>query len=178
MKLSSARLTACIGALAVLLAGCGSEVPGQPSTSRTSSSSVQIPSKSNDPSSSSQSLGSVDPCSLLTESEAGSLGLDVSGKKDDITPVRDCRWKEPGKQVNVAIRTKGGLSSISENDGETVDTKISGRQAVKQEGNVGCFYFLGVTASSRVDVLGMKEAHPDCELAMKAAKIIAPKLPK
>jgi hypothetical protein len=129
------------------------------------------------------SLAEMKPCSLLTQSQVAKLGVEASPKPEKVGTAVTCTWHTHQRMLTVAIRTNATLADVRANGGTKSVTTVAGRQAVKQQDNLGCLFALGVGSSGRVDVNGFKRSDAgdlvgDCDLAKQAATLIAPELPK
>ncbi|WP_161784444.1 DUF3558 family protein [Actinokineospora spheciospongiae] len=169
-------------------AGCGVArtsgsaipVPGPVSTdgsgtaTGTPSTTVSAPEKSD-------SLADADPCDLLTSADKAVLGITKSEESEKVGTERVCRHLTADGAVSPGIRTNVGLAGIVV-DGPISDLSIGSHQARQMRTLAGrCFVFLGVSASSRVDVLGSElrgDQDAACDLALRAAKLIEPNLPE
>ncbi len=92
---------------------------------------------------------------------------------------KSCEFSPNGKNLIVGTRTNAGLAGVQPGGGEIKDITIGSHQA-KQLLLAGgsCGVYLGVTSSSRVDVVLNAGASTDpCPLALKIAELIEPKLP-
>ncbi|TCO65639.1 uncharacterized protein DUF3558 [Actinocrispum wychmicini] len=98
-------------------------------------------------------MATVNACSLLSTSEATSLGLPGAGYKMNAGAKSGCEWDGSSFIVIVGIFTTAGLADVKVNGGTVSDTQI-GRYPAKQlkEVSGGCMYSLGVTDKSRVDI--------------------------
>ena len=183
------RLTALASATAVLLTltACSSNTGGFATSSTTSSTTA---SDSNGGSSASTStassggkIGSADQlantqaCSLLTTSEATSLGLSSTGTTNNAGAKSGCEWDGSDLTAGVLIRTDVGLAGVVPN-GTLTSTTVGSHQAKKLVNAPSCMYIIGITDSMRVDVQAVPSSSGDgCQQALALAQIIEPKLP-
>jgi hypothetical protein len=131
-------------------------------------------------------LAAIDPCTLLTQAQLDQYGL---SKRDSgsLAGARQCTWGrmvdangKGGYAVGPAIWDHQGLKDIN-TDGQIVTDGLSvgkhpARQAKQANGNA-CFVAIGVTESSRVDVVVAGSPDEACGLANQFAKLIEPQLP-
>jgi hypothetical protein len=168
-------------AIAVLVAStaCSGATPGQakPAAGATAAG----PASSSAPSSSSgasSSLKDVDPCTLLTKSEAQQVGATGEPKPEKIGSAQTCGWKPDNAIFSVVIRTNVGLTGVQP-AGQVTDIAIGQHQVKKFMGAAGsCIVATGITSSSRVDVVlhGPSKVDP-CPQALQVAQLVEPKLP-
>jgi hypothetical protein len=100
--------------------------------------------------------------------------------------ARDCKWRLDGSTVDdsytftIGILDELGLKDVPADAGDTPVPTVGTHQAVK--GNAGdpgaCIVIMGVTDSSRVEAQAVGAPGPKpCELALKLAQLVEPKLP-
>ncbi|MGH3620167.1 MAG: DUF3558 domain-containing protein [Sciscionella sp.] len=171
--------------VAILLVSCSNQTPGAgssaPLTSVSSSSAANEPDSTDGagPTSSAHgSLASVDPCSLLTEAQQGQLGITTGGTPSDVGTARGCQWNTSASTLSLDVRNNAGLSQVPADGGAVTETTVGGHRAKKRDSAGACFIFLGVTASSRVDVSGIGNTGPNCSIAQQAAQLIERNLPR
>ena len=180
--------TAAIAISVFLLAGCGAAqttgtaVPASgPVSSDVSRTTAGTPSATTSPSERGDTLADVNPCDLLGSADVAALGITKSGKTEKVGTERVCRYETADGAVSPGIRTNVGLAGVVV-DGPISDLSIGSHQARQMRSSTGgCFVFLGVSASSRVDVLGSElrgDQDAACDLALRAAKLIEPNLPE
>jgi hypothetical protein len=131
-----------------------------------------------------QSLDVIDPCALLTADEVHQFGAN-QGIPKTLGGARTCKWSTPdGNGVfGTGLRNSQGLKDIVVGNGTLSDLRIGNRagKALKEDGGAGtCMIVIGITESSRVDVQGLYKADTAraCDLAMRVATLIEPRLPK
>jgi hypothetical protein len=123
-------------------------------------------------------LANTQACSLLTASEATSLGLPSTGDTNDSGAKSGCEWDGDELTAGVLIRTDVGLSGVVPNGGTAVDTTVGSHQAKKlDQGSGGCLIAIGITESIRVDVQADLLSGDGCQSSLKIAQIVEPKLP-
>lgn len=169
-----------ITAMVVVVSGCSGSEPGMPSPAGHTSSDKD-PSSSGNATGTSTSdtatLDALDPCSLLNAGNRDDLGITTTGEKKKVGTARVCEWETSGGSLLIALRSNGGLDVVNDAGGTSTNTTVGNHDAKRKSGTALCYFFIGVTEHSRVDVQGVKDARPDCDLAKKAAEIIEPKLP-
>ncbi|MGQ0840661.1 DUF3558 family protein [Actinokineospora sp.] len=180
-----AAITATVVMISVGLAACGdTAAPGTPvpvTTTTGSNSETATSTAASSTSAKSESLADTNPCDLLTNTDKATLGVTKVSGPERFGTGRICRLRTPEGGVDPGIRTDVGLAGIVV-DGAISDVTIGSHQAKQMRTTTGgCFVFIGVTASSRVDVLGSdRQGDQDeaCDLALRAAKLIEPNLPE
>lgn len=174
-------------ALAILatlaLSGCATSTPGAASTTSRTTRPSTTPSSTT----AAGPLANVDPCSLLDPAviSQNQLHPDKSG----IGPgTRYCRWDTGttanGIEYNIAINVydHAGLDQLS-----TIGFTVSNYPVGKHSGRVSkdtvggtCAVSIGVTTTSRVDVVGVDGAGDEtraCGVATAVAPSVEQKLP-
>jgi hypothetical protein len=120
-------------------------------------------------------MASIDPCSLLSTSQASGLGLETPGTEDTTGTARDCEYNGSAFGATVGVRTDGGLSALS---GATSLTIGSHQAGLQDHGAAGCFIAIGVTSSSRAEVVTTSNSDASsCTDAKNVAQLIEPNLP-
>ncbi|PSL58510.1 uncharacterized protein DUF3558 [Saccharothrix carnea] len=127
-------------------------------------------------------LDGTDPCTLLTKAEAEQVTGAQTAEPvvEQLGTARVCNFSPQTARLGVGIRTTAGLAEVQSN-GSLVEEFQIGRHQVKQSvGATGsCGIFIGVTESSRVDVV-LNSGSPDvdpCPAALKVAELVEPRLP-
>ncbi len=127
-------------------------------------------------------LDGADPCALLTKGEAEEItGAQAADPVvEQLGSARVCNFSPRTARLGVGIRTTTGLDQVQSN-GNVVQELVIGRHQAKQAlGATGsCGIFIGVTESSRVDVV-LNSGSPDedpCPAAMRVAELVEPRLP-
>lgn len=184
-------LSAAVVALG--LAGCnssegGNALPGDSSGAPTS----EAPTSASSPSSSSSAgtdSGSVaiDPCSLVSSSDLAPVG-DFAGatpKPGKLVGLRYCDWQILDVSLRIGVRDKQGVDDAKDAGGGIQHDEADGRKVARIPIPSGgaCIVAVEITDSSRADIQGLKKggtegADASCELAVKVAQIVEPKLPK
>ncbi|QQQ75533.1 DUF3558 domain-containing protein [Saccharothrix sp. 6-C] len=127
-------------------------------------------------------LDGLDPCTLLTKAEAeqvtGAQGADPV--VEQLGSARVCNFSPAAGRLGVGVRTTSGLAAVQSNGNVVQDLVVGRHQAKQAVGATGsCGIFLGVTESSRVDVVlgaGSPDEDP-CPAAMRVAELVEPRLP-
>jgi hypothetical protein len=158
--------------------GTGTAVPPSPAGSSSASS----------PSSTASASGtaSLQPCNLLTSTEVSENELSGQGTTND-GGVRGCDWANKtadgglGYAMEVAIRDSQGLADITTSGNTITNDPVGSHQGKQVQDSVAgaCFVAIGVTAKSRIDVLGSASngnMSESCTIANKYAKIVEAKL--
>ncbi|MEV7549122.1 DUF3558 family protein [Amycolatopsis sp. NPDC089917] len=173
------KLAALPVALAVTVAGCSQEKPGNATPEST-------PSK---PSSQSQSTGPVDvfgglkACDLLepTTTPKGFDPPEVETYESD----NGCATEKSGfASVSIYLVSKAGIDQLSAGQGTKVPTKVGDREAVEIPGDSGtqaCTVAIAVTPTSRMTAstsLNRGTNEEACVLARELATAAEPKLPR
>ncbi|MEO6083349.1 MAG: DUF3558 domain-containing protein [Umezawaea sp.] len=170
----------------VALTACNGPTTGEARPAQ-DTSSASLPAGTAPPSTSSPtstkagtSLEDIQPCSLLTKSEAEQV---TGAQREEPAPEkvgssRTCGFSPKGKSFTVGIRTNAGLSGVQA-PGEVTDRTIGRHQAKKFVASGGsCIVAIGVTASSRVDIsLNAGGVEDPCPLAERIAELVEPRLP-
>ncbi|MGW4110227.1 DUF3558 domain-containing protein [Actinosynnema sp. NPDC004786] len=127
-------------------------------------------------------LDGLDPCTLLTKAEAEEITGAQTAEPvvEQLGSARVCNFSPRTARLGVGVRTTAGLAQVQSN-GNVVQEVMVGRHQAKQAiGATGsCGVFIGVTESSRVDVV-LNSGSPDedpCPAAMKVAELVEPRLP-
>jgi hypothetical protein len=119
-------------------------------------------------------LADIDPCALLSASDASSLGLNSPGTPDTVGSSKACDWTATSYALIVNL-TAASISSLP----NSTPTQIGSHQAVQQQNSGdGCTVALAVTSSSRVEVNATStDTAQQCSEALNAAKLVEPHLP-
>ncbi|WP_367135643.1 DUF3558 domain-containing protein [Saccharothrix sp. HUAS TT1] len=127
-------------------------------------------------------LDGADPCALLTKAEAEQVtgAQTAEPAVEQLGAAKVCNFSPEKARLGVGIRTSTGLDAVQSN-GNPVDEITIGRHRAKQAvGATGsCGIFIGVTDSSRVDVV-LNSGSPDedpCPAALRVAELVEPRLP-
>ena len=127
-------------------------------------------------------LDGADPCTLLTKAEAEQVtGVQKADPVvEQIGAARVCNFSPQQALLGVGIRTTSGLDQVQSNGNVVQDIMVGRHQAKQAVGATGsCGIFIGVTESSRVDVV-LNSGSPDddpCPAAMRVAELVEPRLP-
>ncbi|GAB2983095.1 DUF3558 domain-containing protein [Saccharothrix stipae] len=127
-------------------------------------------------------LDGADPCGLLTKGEAEQVtGAQTADPVvEQLGSARVCNFAPQKARLGVGIRTTAGLDQVQSNGNVVQDLVIGRHQAKQAIGATGsCGIFIGVTESSRVDVV-LNSGSPDedpCPAAMRVAELVEPRLP-
>lgn len=176
---------AVLAVAAFALTGCTQPSPGSPAPGSSSSggqyTSASSPSGSaTTRSAAGGSLQSVDPCTWLTSGELAQLGL-PAGKKQSIGGSRGCGWPAApdGYALQIAIWDTQGIKEIATQGGRLSNQPVGKHDGKRLEepasATGGCMITVGVTSSSRVDVV-VTEVDLDTAKACGVATQIATKI--
>jgi hypothetical protein len=185
----TALIVTFAAALAVGLAGCSSETPGNATPTETADggSTPSFPDgtptgeETTAPSDGDSGTADLEPCDLLTAEELTALGLPSEPfEEGELGPARRCQWQASGGNgLDVAVMDDLGIDEVqSENTPRPLT--IGSHDAAEYDGVLGtCVVAMAVTDSSRVDVLGTAggDMNKACDVANQAAKLVEPKLP-
>ncbi|GLY52615.1 DUF3558 family protein [Lentzea sp. NBRC 102530] len=174
-------LTALAAGALVFVAACGGTTSGtaRPAAEPTETGSSATSAPTTASSAAGVALSGVDPCSLVATKEAGDLGA-VNPKRQTVGTADTCQWRIGDTGFSIAVRTNLGLEEVQASGGQITEIKVGDRPAKQVSGRSsgGCMVTLGVTSSSRVDVLSIPVAGGDgCPLALQVAGMVEPKLP-
>lgn len=153
------------------VAGCNAGAPGNPVSVPVTPSSVHPSTTLSE---------SIDPCTLLTSSDAQAFGL-VSNGRDTTGGARSCSWHKTGQYtIGTGVFDHIGLAQLSKAGRTITDHPVGihdGRQVFSQEG--GCGVYLQITSHSVTDVVVVdaQDAQQECALADDFARLVEPKLP-
>jgi hypothetical protein len=181
-------LVTTIATLAVGLVGCSSESLGD-ARAQDDGTDIQIPAEDGGgattaPTEAAEAetdarAGSLDPCELLSADDQSALSLGP-GQEEALGGARTCLWQAPGSHtVGTQIWDNLSIDEVQSNTEPQTKT-VASRRAMQYTGNLGvCAIALELTDSSRVDVTGVAGGDMDkaCEVANRAAELVAPKLP-
>lgn len=189
MRYSVRRAIPVIFAAAAIwgAAGCSQDEPGTPIPTGNPTSAPQA-SSSATPSAAAADVDSVQPCSLLTKSEAAQFGKFEAPEKKTLGTARVCDWLPVRTDASTdlpsfgfAVRDNVGVDGINDagNGIQTGHVSGSGRDYALTSSVDSCTIALAVGDGARVDVnvTGVEEQQA-CDLASKLVDIVDPKLPK
>lgn len=134
------------------------------------------------------SLSSLQPCSLISSSEAANLHLSAQGP-DNSASAPSCDWQKPvdtngqnGYSVGATIWASQGLGDVNTSGYSVTSVQLGGHQgkqlaATAAAGN--CLVAIGVSDSSRVDITvnAGTDTNQACQVANQVAQAVAPELP-
>lgn len=188
----SVLLTSVLAVAVAALVACSNETPGQPSGSVTptggtasSDGPFSTPNVPGSPSASTGSSGSsrlenVAACSLLTASDATSLGAEPTAKETNRTNSRDCEYKKSGSfTIGVTVYEKLGIKDVTDR-GSVKPITVGKHEAVQGVSPGGlCAIAIKVTESSRVDATASAngDEQRSCDLVLPLAEAVEKKLP-
>jgi hypothetical protein len=121
------------------------------------------------------SLAGLEPCTLITATEAGRSGLDA-GTSNKIGGFPGCRWRASGKYLlDVSALDGRGLKDVVATGGvDTTVGKHKAKQTPNAAGSGSCAVVIGVSDSARVDVLiaPIGSAGDTCQVALQYAQLV------
>jgi uncharacterized protein DUF3558 len=177
-------LVPVVAALALALAGCSQETPGD-ATAGGSTGKLTLPGgNTEEPTETSTAEGGdsgtadLQPCDLLTSAEQAQFQLGP-GAEDEVGPARTCQWQSSGQTVTIGVIDALGLDQV-QSSGPKTPMKVGSHDAVQYTGGVAsCAVAIAVTDTSRVDVAGAAggDEAKACSVAKQAAALVEPKLP-
>jgi hypothetical protein len=174
---------------ALALAGCSQETAGSAAPGGDTGEKTGVPTipggettgEPTEPSEPGGDSGTADlqPCDMLGSAEQSQLNV-TGGTEDDVGPERLCQWTASGSYtVSVGIADELGLDDV-QSSGQKTPMKVGSHDAVQFTGGVNsCAVALGVTDTSRVDVISTANGDEakSCTVAKQAAALVEPKLP-
>jgi hypothetical protein len=138
------------------LSACSSQNPGNPVASNTTSAAPTSGGSTSD----GTSLASVDPCSLLTQTQLQNNGL-MAGQTVTAAGGRACRWVRPddgssidGYNIQVVIYNQSGLDQLVTTGGQVSNYPVDKYQGKLFQDNSlnNCVVSVGTSNTSRVDI--------------------------
>lgn len=184
-------ITATLVALVTMAAAsCTTTTKGDPAASAGSTRTTDAPTSgasgaTNPPGA--DPLATVDPCSLLSPETVSKNGL-TQGQPEPEPDARTCSWDKKadansaGYGVSIGIYDHVGLNQINTSDVTISNHPLGHHQGrlVKFNALGTCHVALGVTGTSRVDVLGISgrgDIDEACAVAISVAPSVESKLP-
>ena len=177
-----------VAVAALALAGCSQETPGNAEPGGDTGENTGAPTipggettESTESSAPGGDSGTADlqPCDMLTGADQAQLQIS-GGAEDEVGPERLCQWTASGSHtVSVGIADELGLDDV-QSSGAKTPMKVGSHDAVQFTGGVSsCAVALGVTDTSRVDVISAANGDEAkaCTIAKQAAALVEPKLP-
>lgn len=165
------------------MSACGTVDQGRPipeasTTSTTSTTTVPPTSKA----ASGPDLTALNPCTLVTDSELGQLGLDGEPRTDTKPDGPTCGWVETGLVLIVAVHPTKGLRDFNTRNATRVEERTIGGHSgrvVERPGGF-CDVDIAVTEESSVvlSVTMLDEPSAACPTAERAAAFVEPRVPQ
>lgn len=162
------------------LSACSSQNPGNAQATGSTSSASQPTSSTT---SGGTSLASVDPCSLITQTQVTNNGLQP-GQTVNAPGGRACRWHRPddsttvvdGYNIQVVIYDHAGIDQFNTSGGTVSDYSVGKYQGklFQWDANNSCFISVPTSSSSRVDISVV--AGLGIDQGCKLVKQVAPKV--
>lgn len=173
-----------IAVAAIGLSACSAQNSGNPIAGGTTTSSTTT--SSSDPASANP-LASVDPCSLITQTDETNSQLHP-GYKIIAPGGRGCRWDRPddganldGYAVQIVIYDTAGIAQLNTQGGTVSDTSLSKYtgKLFQDTPTSYCDISLATTSSSRIDIAvnssqGMTKS---CSLVQEVAPVVVSHFP-
>lgn len=176
-------------AIAAILASCSNsesgtpEASGGPSNPASSSAATSTPT---DEGAGTTPLSGLDPCSLLSTSDAAQFGPVEEPKREQIGTADTCAWSPDRSDgsiargtVSIGTRENAGVQDVADKGMGVQRTEENGRDYARSPNVNGCTIAIGVTDSARVDVV-VSGADPGkaCEMANTITELVEPKVPQ
>lgn len=177
-------------AIAAVVTSCSNSESGTPEagsvpSSPAASSEAASPSRDGE-AGSGTSVSELDPCSLLSKADVTQFGPVNEPQRKQIGTADTCSW-EPDRSkmsgergtVGVNLRDNAGVQDMNDKGMGVQHTTENGRNYGRSPSPNGCTIAIGVTDSSRVDVL-VSGADPAkaCKMANTLVEIVEPKVPQ
>lgn len=172
-----------IAVAAIGLSACSSQSPGN----AVADSSTPAPTTSGSQSAGTDPLASVDPCSLITQSDESSSQLQP-GESIPAAGGRGCRWNRPddgaqldGYAVQIVIYNSTGVGQLNTAGGTVLDYSVD-----KYHGKLFqdtptsyCIVSLPTTSTSRIDmsVNSAQGMDKSCSLVKEVAPVVVSHFP-
>ncbi len=194
--IAAVRRLVIVGSFLVVIGGvvgCSETDPGVPrgtpvetsTTNGSPSTTRPAPSSTKSTTATQSALDDVEPCELISASDAKNLGITTAPREESTGGSRSCRWRvQKGSiadsyEISVALYSRVGMKDIDA-DGEIVPLKVGshdGAQSIRG-GGAGCAVTIGIGDSSRADVLLVGgDGAKLCAPALDVAKLVEPELP-
>jgi hypothetical protein len=160
------------------LVACGNSTGGTPTPATAS------PPTSGNADGSGVSTAAVQPCDLISASDATELQLTKGGPLSE-GAARACTWSKPvdtngqnGYTVEIGVRDNQSVSTFDSGGFTVTQDNIGRHQGIQAVGGGGCFVVIGVGTSSRVDVfVSTTDSTAAIQFANQVAKVVEPHLP-
>lgn len=192
MRVSVRVVSSVVAAVAMGLAGCAEETPGNATPGNESGADrPTIPTDGPDPSEETSTeppaggspLADLEPCDLVSADQAAELGIS-GGEADQFGEARVCVWRYEGASISDSFTVQldffeeRSVDDVVGSDIKPVPTVGSHRAVRYVDTAGGCAVAINTGPSSRVDtrVVGGEE-QKGCQLAMQLATLVEPGLP-
>lgn len=181
-----------LGIFAAVLTGCSSSEDGEAAPtsdgSTGSAAASASPSSANPNESGAATLAELDPCSLLSSEDLKQYGTFPPGEPENVGSLRGCNFdkntddpiSDPNRVITVGIRDQQGLDDAVNRGNGVERSEADGRQYARIPSSGPCTIAIGVSATSRVDVMvvATEGTEKSCEIADEVAAVVEPKLPQ
>lgn len=172
-----------VGVGALALAGCSSSTGGDATFATTTTAPTSTASQI------AQQLQSLDPCSVLSFSDANKLHLVKKGRDDNASAnSRGCGWDTDANVVGATNEWGFTFSILLDNSATDVNTQgvtvkqvsTNGRSGLQLDGHDGtCVVTMAITNTSAAMVTTSSTNQSQaCSYATDVAALVEPKLPK
>ncbi|WP_253863239.1 DUF3558 domain-containing protein [Prauserella halophila] len=175
---------------AVAVTACSNSESGTPEVDAgpngsARSSTMTVPSADDEPGAG-ISLSELDPCSLLSQADVTQFGPVKEPQQKQIGTADTCSWEPDRSEISgergtlgVNIRDNAGVQNMNDKGMGVEHTTENGRDYGRSPSPNGCTIAIGVTDTSRVDVL-VSGADPNkaCKMANTLVEVVEPKVPQ
>ncbi|KID28287.1 Protein of unknown function (DUF3558) [Prauserella sp. Am3] len=190
MRPTRAALLPFVAVAVMTVAACSDSEGGTPEaegapSSHAASSETAAPS-SEDGAGMGTPLSGLDPCSLLGQADVTQFGPVDPPERKKIGTADTCSWTPDRSEVSgergtigVGFRENAGVQDMNDKGMGVQHTTENGRDYGRSPSPNGCTIAIGVTDTSRVDVV-VSGADPDkaCEMANTLVEVVEPKVPQ
>jgi hypothetical protein len=181
-------LSLVTAAAVIGLSACSSQSPGSAvGDSSTSSAPTTTAGSTSGSGGGGSPLASVDPCTLIAQSEVANNGLQP-GQTVQAPGGRECRWERPddgatidGYLIQIAIYDTAGIDKLNTAGGTVTDYTVGKYQGKLFQDTPlnACIISLPTSNTSRVDIdvisrLGIAKG---CDLVKEVAPHVTPQFP-
>ncbi|GAA1357229.1 DUF3558 family protein [Catellatospora bangladeshensis] len=176
-----------IAVVGLVLAGCTTKDPGNPTSSGDSTTTGATTGTSEEstttsaPTGGGADLAKFDPCAEMN-AVAGQLSL--TGIEEDGKQACMAKWGNSTTRVRIRVYPELGIADVvAKPDAQITETTIGSHKAKIAKAALSktdCDVSVEITAKSRVDFFGAATASADeaCDAAKELAEAVEPKLPK
>ncbi|GGS33857.1 DUF3558 family protein [Actinokineospora fastidiosa] len=179
--ISRVRAVIATAALA-FIASCGTSSPGEPVPGPNTAERTSTQSTSAEPTTErATTLADMSPCDLLTSDDRQTLGVTKVEGEAQTGSARICTAHTAAGTTSTGIRTNAGLDGVRASN--ATETRVGSHDAkiAKNSAAGGCTVYIGVSDSSRVDVVSVDrqgDVEESCALAERTAGLVEKNLPE